>query len=34
MESKDRRDHIVLYEVPILPELEVKSLIIKALPQA
>lgn len=34
MELGERREPIVLYEVPFLPELEVKSLIINALPQA
>lgn len=34
MESGERREPIVLYGVPLLPELEVKTLIINALPQA
>ena len=34
MEATQRRLPIALYEVPLLPELEIKSLIIKALPQA
>ena len=33
MEGGDKREPIVLYEVPLLPEQEVKGLIIKALPQ-
>ena len=33
MESGEKREPIVLYEVPALPELEVKTLIINALPQ-
>jgi hypothetical protein len=34
MEATDKREIIVLYEFPLLPELEVKSLIISSLPQA
>jgi hypothetical protein len=34
MESPDRREPVILYEVPLLPEAEIKSLISKALPQA
>ena len=34
MESTERRSPVALYEVPLLPELELKSLIMKALPKA
>lgn len=33
MEGSDKREPVVLYEVPLLPEQEIKGLIIKALPQ-
>lgn len=34
MEETNKREHVILYEVPLLPEAEVRLLIISSLPQA
>jgi len=34
MENSERRDPVILHQVPLLPELEAKTLIIAAFPNA